>query len=147
MSSEASAAPAVQGAHTVFLVTNFWESMSADKEIAQGKAVTDASKASGVQRMIFSSLINVTEASRGKLPHVSHFDGKANIEKYIRDSGVPAAFVLPGFFMSNLVDSIKKNEDGSFAYALPVSGDKARIPLFDAAADTGQCNVSIPVPA
>jgi len=137
MSSKASVAPAVQGAHTVFLVTNFWESMSADKEIAQGKAVTDASKAAGVQRIIFSSLINVTDVSGGKLSHVSHFDGKANIEKYIRDSGVPAAFVLPGFFMSNYIDFIKKNEDESYTYALPVSGDKARVPIFDAARDTG----------
>jgi uncharacterized protein YbjT (DUF2867 family) len=144
MSSKASVAPAVQGAHTVYLVTNFWESMSANKEIAQGKAVTDASKAAGVQRIIFSSLINVTEASGGKLSHVSHFDGKANIEKYIRDSGVPAAFVLPGFFMSNLINFIKKNEDGSYTYALPVSGDKARVPIFDAAGDTGQYNTMFP---
>lgn len=138
MSSEASVAPAVQGAHTVFLVTNFWESMSADKEVAQGKVVTDASKAAGVQRIIFSSLINVTEASGNRLSHVSHFDSKAGIEKYIRGSGVPAVFVLPSFFISNLIDSIKKGEDRSYTYALPVSADKARVLIFDAAGDTGQ---------
>lgn len=142
MSSKEAAAPAVQGAHTVFLVTNFWESASADTEISQGKAVTDASKEAGVKHIIFSSLIHVTEATNGKLTHVSHFDSKADIEKYIRASDIPATFVLPGFFMSNFFDFMKKNEDGSFTFALPVSGDKAQVPMFDAAGDTGQCYVS-----
>ncbi|KAF4126166.1 Nucleoside-diphosphate-sugar epimerase [Geosmithia morbida] len=138
MSSKESAAPAVQGAHTVFLVTNFWESMSAETEIAQGKAVTDASKEAGVKHLIFSSLIHVTEASKGKLTHVTHFDGKADIEKYIRASGVPATFVLPGFFMLNYFQFLNKNEDGSYTYAVPCSVDKAQVPLFDAANDTGK---------
>jgi uncharacterized protein YbjT (DUF2867 family) len=138
MSTADKAAPAVQGAHSVFFMTNFWESMSADVEVSQGKAVTDASKAAGVKHIIFSSLLNVSDISNGRLTHVSHFDGKANIEKYIRNSGVPATFVLPGFFLSNLFDSIRKNEDGSYGWALPVNGDKARIPVFDAVTDTGE---------
>lgn len=133
MSSQEAAAPAVKGAHTVFFVTNFWELKSEEKEIAQGKAVADACKAAGVKHIIFSSLINVTEASNGRLPAVSHFDGKAKIEKYIRNSGVPATFVLPGFFMSNLFDMIRKNEDGSFSTHWPVSGEKAQVPLFNVA--------------
>ena len=137
MSSPEAAAPAVNGAHTVFLVTNFWETMSAETEISQGKAVTDASKAAGVQHLIFSSLINTNEASKGRLPNISHFDGKANIEQYIRKSGVPATFVLPGLFMSGLLSAIRKGEDGSYTYALPVSGETAQVPLFDAAADMG----------
>src|SRR6478735_8795352 len=79
MSTPEAAAPAVDGAHTVFVVTNFWESMSAATEIAQGKAVTDAAKAAGVQHLIFSSLINTSKASQGRLSHISHFDGKAEI--------------------------------------------------------------------
>ncbi|KND88309.1 NmrA-like family domain-containing protein 1 [Tolypocladium ophioglossoides CBS 100239] len=140
MSSVEAAAPAVEGAHTVFLVTNFWESMSADTEIAQGKAVTDASKAAGVKHLVFSSLINVTEASKGKLPNISHFDGKASIEAYIRGSGVPATFVLPGMFMSGFVGMIRKQDDGSYSVNIPegVSLDNARTPLFDVAADTGK---------
>lgn len=140
MSSQESATPAVEGAHTVFLVTNFWESMSATTEISQGKAVADASKAAGVKHIIFSSLLHVTEASKGRLTHVTHFDGKAEIEKYIRQSGTPGTFVLPGFFMSNFFDMIRKNEDGSYSFPLPVSGDKARIPIFDVVSDTGKSN-------
>ncbi|KAI5456743.1 hypothetical protein BGZ63DRAFT_495985 [Mariannaea sp. PMI_226] len=138
MSTVQQAAPAVAGAHTVFLVTNFWEKGSADSEINQGKAVTDACKAAGVKHLIFSSLLNVTEASKGRLPNITHFDGKAKIEEYIRSSGVPATFVLPGFFMSNLFTMIKKNDEGGYALALPVSGDKAQVPLFDAGGDLGK---------
>jgi uncharacterized protein YbjT (DUF2867 family) len=137
MSSKESVAPAVKGAHTVLLVTNFWESQSADVEMSQGKAVADASKAAGVKHLIFSSLIHVKEASKGRLTHVTHFDGKADIEKYIRNSGVPSTFVLPGFFMSNLFSSFTKNDDGSFTYALPIDGDKGQLPIFEPVADTG----------
>lgn len=141
MSSAEQAAPGVKDAHTVFFVTNFWETMSADVEISQGKAVADASKAAGVKHLIFSSLLNVKEASGGRLPNVSHFDGKAKIEQYIRDSGIPATFVLPGLFMSNLLTQIKKGEDGKLTLALPVPPEKAQVPLFDPA-DTGKLTVN-----
>ncbi|KAM0262142.1 hypothetical protein ACHAQJ_001885 [Trichoderma viride] len=141
MSSAQSVAPAVQGAHTVFLVTNFWESMSADIEVSQGKAVVDASKDAGVKHIIFSSLINVTKASNGRLPNISHFDGKARIEEYIRTSSVPGTFVLPGMFMSGFETMIRKNpesEPAGYTLALPVDPHKAITPLFDAAEDTGK---------
>ncbi|RFU35530.1 hypothetical protein B7463_g804, partial [Scytalidium lignicola] len=138
MSSVESVTTAVKGAHTVFLMTNFWESMSKDKEVSQGKNVTDASKAVGVEHLIFSSLLNTTEASQGRLSHIVHFDGKAEIEQYIRDSGVPATFVLPGMFMSGLFTMIKKQENGSYTLALPVSSEKAKLPLFDVVDDTGK---------
>lgn len=137
MSSVESALPAVQGADTVFFVTNFWETMSRDTEVAQGKAVTDASKKAGVKHLIFSSLRNVTEISNGRLPNVSHFDGKAEIEQYIRASGVPATFVLAGLFMSNFFQMLNKQGD-TYTLAWPVDVDKAQVPLFDVAGDTGR---------
>lgn len=136
MDSPASIATAVHGSHTVFLVTNFWETMDMEREYDQGTDVADAAKASQVQHLIFSSLIHTTEASAGHLSAMKHFDGKANIERYIRELGIPATFILPGFFMTNLKQGLRKNEDGSFTLALPVTG-KAQFPLFDAAADMG----------
>jgi uncharacterized protein YbjT (DUF2867 family) len=105
MSSAEAARPAVTGAHTVFLVTNFWESMSRETEVAQGKAVTDACKEAGVKHIVFSSLRNVTEITNGRLPNVSHFDGKAEIEEYIRASGVPASFVAGLLYEQFLPDA------------------------------------------
>ncbi|KAF7548936.1 hypothetical protein G7Z17_g6728 [Cylindrodendrum hubeiense] len=138
MSSAEQAAPAVEGAHTVFLITNFWESTSEEVEVGQGRAVTDASKAAGVKHLIFSSLLNTTEISGGRLPNITHFVGKSRIEQYIRDSGVPATFVLPGLYMSNMFTMINKGADGNYALALPVDSVKAQVPLFDAGGDTGK---------
>ncbi|RCI13557.1 hypothetical protein L249_5606 [Ophiocordyceps polyrhachis-furcata BCC 54312] len=142
MSSAAAAAPAVQGAHTVFLVTNFWESMSAETEKAQGRAVTDACKAAGVKHLVFSSLLDITKLSQGRLTGITHFDSKAWIEEYIRASGVPATFVLAGLFMSNFLGFIRKDQGQGEGYVMMwpegVSVDGAPIPLFDAAADTGK---------
>lgn len=143
MSSPESVAPAVRGAHTVFLVTNYWESKSAKVEVNQGKAVTDASKAAGVKHIIFSSLIHASKASKGRLSHIQHFDSKADIETYIRDSGVPGTFVLPGFFMSNFLGMIRKNEDGKgYTLAMPVDGDKGKAPAYDSSKDTGKLSNS-----
>lgn len=143
MSSSSSVAPAVKDAHTVFLVTNFWESMSAATEISQGKAVVDASRDAGVEHIIFSSLIDATKASGGRLPNISHFDGKARIEEYIRSStgdGFKGTFVLPGMFMSGFTTMIRPNppsEPAGYTLALPVDPDKAEAPLFAAAEDMG----------
>lgn len=143
MSSAEQATPAVKGAHSVFLITNFWESTSEDVEVAQGKAVTDASKAAGVKHLIFSSLLNTTEISGGRLPNITHFVGKSRIEQYIRESGVPATFVLPGLYMSNMFTMINKSEDGNYTLALPVDSEKSQVPLFDAASDTGKLHQPI----
>jgi len=137
LNSPESLAPALEGAHACFLVTNFWEIFSAEKEIQQGKNVADAAKKAGVKHLIASTLLNVTEASKGRLPNISHFDGKAKIEEYIRESGVPATFIWPGMFMTAYYDSLRKNQDGVYQLALPVSDEKARLPLFDPAGDTG----------
>lgn len=109
--------------------------MSLPAEVQQGKNVADACKAAGVQHLIFSSLIDVKEASKGSLAHVYHFDGKAEIERYIRDSGVPATFVLAGTFASEMHHLINRQGD-SYVLALPVDED-AQIPLIDIRQDMG----------
>ncbi len=111
--------------------------MNADTELAQGKNVADAAKESGVSHLIFSSLLNVTETSGGRLTHVPHFDAKAKIEEYIVSTGVPCTFVLPGYFMSNFVSSFRKKDDGSYTLACPVSS-QAKFPLLDAPDDIGK---------
>jgi uncharacterized protein YbjT (DUF2867 family) len=128
----------------VFLVTNYWETMDANVEYSQGKNVADVSKAVGVSHLIFSSLHHVTEETKGRLTHVPHFDSKANVEKYIRASGVGCSFVLPGYYMSNFTQMLNRAEDGSYQLFYPV-GKQALFPLFDAAQDTGKCSQSSPV--
>src|SRR5882762_9029216 len=63
---------AFEGAHGVFLVTNFWEE-GAD-ELKQATAAIRASKDAGVKHLVWSTLPNVEAISRGKID-VPHFTG------------------------------------------------------------------------
>lgn len=135
----ASVEKAVTGAHTVFAVTNFWEKASAAIEIQQGKNVADASKKADVQFLIWSSLINVTKLSGGKLSQVHHFDSKAEVEEYIRSIGIPSSFFLPGFFMSNLPGKMIRPspQTGAYTLAMPIP-TTSHVPLLDTENDTGK---------
>lgn len=130
---------AIKGAYAVFAVTNYWESHSAEVEMKQGKAIADAAKEAGVQHYVWSSLLNVTELSKGALPGVSHFDSKAKIEDYIRASGLPASYFLPGFYMSNIPGGMMRqlppNNDWTLALPVPISSP---VPLLATVEDTGK---------
>lgn len=128
---------ALEGAYAVFAVTNFWENPKAEVEIQQGKNIADVSKELGVQHLIWSSLLNVTKLSGGKLSKVAHFDSKAEVEEYIREIGVPATFFMPGFYMANIPGQSLNNMQGAYNFALPVPTNSP-IPLLDTEADTGK---------
>ncbi|KKY20714.1 putative family transcriptional regulator [Diplodia seriata] len=122
MSDPSTLSAAVQGSHTVFLVTTpAWGAGAPDAELTDGKNVADACKAAGVQHLVFSSLLHVTKETGGRLKHVPRFDHKADVEAYIRASGVPATF----------------GEDGVFTLAYPVGAD-ARFPLIEIGEDMGK---------
>jgi hypothetical protein len=89
-------------------VTNFWESMNKDTEVTQGRNIADACKAVGVQHLVWSTLPHVTELTNGALPHVAHFDGKAEIDRYMRGLGLPVTSFHAGFYVSNLSQMMTK---------------------------------------
>ncbi|KAM0327462.1 hypothetical protein ACHAQA_005750 [Verticillium albo-atrum] len=138
--SKESVTEALKGSHTVFLVTvPDFANPTNGQELAHGKIVADAAVAAGVQHLIYSSLLPVAKETGGRLKHVLHFDHKAEVEQYIRDTGIPSTFVLPGYFMSNYIalQMLQKGADGSYSLAYPVS-DKAQFPLIDAEVDIGK---------
>lgn len=63
MNDKDSIIAAIQGSSVVFAVTNYWEKMSAEIEIEQGKVMANASKAAGVERFFWSSLPNVSKGN------------------------------------------------------------------------------------
>ncbi|KAL8714715.1 MAG: hypothetical protein Q9225_006515 [Loekoesia sp. 1 TL-2023] len=127
---------AVEGSHTVFGVTNYWELFSKDVEVTHGRNIADASKAAGVSLLIWSSIPNATKMTNGKLPHLPHFDGKAEIGDYIRAQNIPSTFLHAGCFMSNIKGGIQKSDAGN-TLAWNLNPD-SKMPLFDAAGDTGK---------
>lgn len=82
MNSKESLVKAIQGSHSVFLVTTpAWGVAGSDAELVHGKNVADVAKESDVQHLIFSSLLDVTKETAGRLKHVPHFDQKAQVEQ------------------------------------------------------------------
>ncbi|KAL1724142.1 hypothetical protein EV715DRAFT_244550 [Schizophyllum commune] len=129
---------AIKGAYGVYAVTNFWDSMSEDKEITQGKNIADVCKEENVQHLVWSSLLNVTKLTNGVLSEVHHFDSKAKVEDYIRELGIPATFFLPGFYMDNIPSmNFHPSPEGKWTLAMPMPAD-APIPLFATDRDTGK---------
>ncbi|KAJ7780948.1 NAD(P)-binding protein [Mycena metata] len=130
---------AFSGADFAFLVTNFWEFMDKEKEIAQGKLLVDAANAAGVKGIIWSGLMSCETISRGKYAHVFHFDGKAVVTEYGRQSGAPFVDVQAGFYANNLVvnpASLSKQSDGTYAMSWALRPEVV-LPVIDTASDYG----------
>jgi len=70
---------AVKGSSVVFGVTNYWEKMSMELEIAQGKNIADACKETKVERFVWSSLVNVTKETHGKITSVNTLTAKPRL--------------------------------------------------------------------
>jgi len=111
---------AFEGAHGVFLVTNFWE--EGTDELKQATAAVRAAKDAGVKHFIWSTLPNVEAISGGKF-NVPHFTGKAKIDRIVKEAGfVHHTFVIAPFYYQGLVGALapQKQADGSGGWALPL---------------------------
>ncbi|XP_078519195.1 nmrA-like family domain-containing protein 1 isoform X3 [Lissotriton helveticus] len=125
--------PALTGAYGAFLVTNYWEHCSKEKEVAQGKALADLSKDAGLKHVVFSGLENVKKLTEGKL-EVLHFDGKGEVEEYFRDINVPMTSIRLPCYFDNFLNFFRpqKAPDGDgYVLAVPM-GD---IPMDGLAVD------------
>jgi hypothetical protein len=69
---------------------------------------------------------------------VYHFDSKAAVAEYARQSGVPSAFFMPGLYMSGFTPQggQLQHRDGSWIITLPSPGSSPA-PLY-ATEDTGK---------
>jgi len=112
---------AFEGAHGVFLVTNFQE--AGTDELKQATAAIRAAKDAGVKHFIWSTLPDVEAISGGKF-NVPHFTGKAKIDRVVKDAGFENyTFVIAPFYYQNLAGAIAphKQADGSMGWALPLN--------------------------
>src|SRR2546421_1672860 len=111
---------AFEGAHGVFLVTNFQE--AGTDELKQATAAIRAAKDVGVKHFIWSTLPDVEAISGGKF-NVPHFTGKAKVDRIVKEAGFTHhTFVIAPFFYQNLVGlaAPQKQEDGTLGWALPI---------------------------
>jgi uncharacterized protein YbjT (DUF2867 family) len=111
---------ALEGAHGVFLVTNFWE--RGTDEIAQGRAAVEAAKAAGVSHFVWSTLPDVEQISGGRF-HVPHFTNKAKVDALVRAAGFEhSTFVKAPFYFQNLQGVLgpQPMPDGARGWVVPL---------------------------
>ncbi|KAL5489328.1 hypothetical protein EMCRGX_G018408 [Ephydatia muelleri] len=130
---------AVKGAYGVFLVTDYWgilhrlgdDNRAEAEEIAQGKAVVDASARAGVKHVVYSGLPGAKDVIGHRVPHL---DGKAVVEKYLGEAGVPYTSVHYPAYYDNFGSYFKAQPqpDGTYAITLPMNG-----PMYTIAVDDG----------
>src|SRR5688572_18710994 len=104
---------AFEGAHGVFLVTNFWAYGGAD-ELKQVTAAIRAAKDAGVSHFVWSTLPDVEAISGGKFD-VRHFTGKAKIDRIVQEAGFEHyTFVIAPLYYQSLVGALapQKQADG-----------------------------------
>ncbi len=112
LDDEASLQRACAGVYGVFSVQNFWEKgVGYQREVEQGCKLVRAAKAAGVQHFVQTSVANCDNADG-----VLHFQSKHEIEKYIRQQGLPFTFLREVFFMENftqpvMMSGLKKDTD------------------------------------
>jgi uncharacterized protein YbjT (DUF2867 family) len=143
---------AFAGAHGAFLLTNFWEHFSPEKEIAQARNMAQAAKQAGLKHVIWSTLEDTRQwvpLSDTRMPtlmgkyKVAHFDAKGEADRLFTELGVPTTFLLTSFYWENLIFfgvGPKKDPDGKLALTYPM-GDK-KLPGI-AVEDIGKCALAI----
>ncbi|HET8721340.1 MAG TPA: NmrA/HSCARG family protein [Nitrospira sp.] len=143
---------AFAGAYGAFLLTNFWEHFSPEKEFAQARNMAQAAKQTHLQHVIWSTLEDTRRwvpLSDTRMPtlkgkyKVEHFDAKGEADHLFTDLGVPTTFLLTSFYWENLIyfgAGPKKGPDGKLALIYPM-GDK-KLPGI-AVEDIGKCAFAI----
>lgn len=103
-------AAALEGCHGLFVVTNYWEHFSIEKEKAQAKSIAESAIQAGIQHIVWSTLegttdfFNSLEASErpNKIGnyYVPHFDGKHESDQYFPLDKTTKLFT--SFYLENL---------------------------------------------
>jgi uncharacterized protein YbjT (DUF2867 family) len=135
------------GSYGVFLLTNFWEHFSAEREVTQARNMAQAAKAAGLQHVIWSTLEDTRKwvpLDDNRMPtlmgkyKVPHFDGKGEADELFRKEGVPTTFLLTSFYWDNFIyfgAGPRRTPDGQIALVFPM--DEKRLPGI-AAEDIGK---------
>jgi uncharacterized protein YbjT (DUF2867 family) len=143
---------AFRGAYGAYCVTNFWEHLSPEKELAQATNAAEAASAAGLEHVIWSTLEDTRKwvpLDDDRMPtlmgkyKVPHLDAKGEANQEFTDRGLPTTFLLTSFYWDNFIYfgmGPKRGPDGVLAITMPM-GDK-KLPGI-AAEDIGKCAYGI----
>ncbi|MEV4510957.1 NmrA family NAD(P)-binding protein [Dactylosporangium sp. NPDC049525] len=151
LGDEAALRRAFTGAHGAYVVTNYWEGMSPQVELAQAGNAARAAKDAELAHVIWSTL----EDTRAHLPvtdprvpvlegayTVPHFDAKAEADRFFIDLGVPTTLLRTTFYWEAFLQGFapRRDDTGRLVLALPM-GDSALAGI--AAEDIGRVALAI----
>lgn len=134
----ASCVRALEGAHGAFLVTNFWEHLSASRELTQAYNLAAASAQAGIRHAIWSTLEDTRDyvpADGSRMPvlqeryNVPHFDAKGEANRGFAQHRVPVTYLYTSCYWENLIHfgmGPQRLADGSLGVTFPTG--EARIP-------------------
>ena len=108
----ASVQRALEGAYGAFFVTNFWEHMSAEKELAQAHTLAAAAAQAGIHHAIWSTREDTRQylpADGSRMPvlqkrfNVPQFDAKGEAHRFFAQQRVPVTYLYPSCYWENLI--------------------------------------------
>ena len=127
---------AFAGAHGAFVVTNFWEHFSPEREFAQAAALARATRRAGVEHVVWLTL----EDTRASVPlsdprmptlhgkyNVPHFDAKGEADAIFAAEAAPTTYMMVAFYWENFIffgQGPHPGPDGDLVLALPLGGGK-----------------------
>ncbi|MFN0183681.1 MAG: NmrA family NAD(P)-binding protein [Aquabacterium sp.] len=127
LDAPATLAAALQGAHAVFGVTNYWEHGDAQRELRQATGLAAAIAATcPTAHRIWSTLEDsrpVLRPPTGQRYAVPHLDAKAEANAAFLAGDAPVTLLLTSFFWENLIDfgmGPRRAGDGVLELALPL---------------------------
>ena len=93
---------ALHGVRAVFSVQDYWQA-GGEGEVRQAHHLLDAASRDGAPFVLQSTMATANPEAPGA-PRVEHFESKPEIERLVRQSGLPHAFLGTVFFMDNVRD-------------------------------------------
>jgi uncharacterized protein YbjT (DUF2867 family) len=143
---------AFAGAYGAYCVTFFWDHFSAEREIAQARAMAQAAKDNALQHVIWSTFEDTRKLvplSDDRMPtlqgrfKVAHFDGKAEANAEFTSRNVPTTFLLTSFYWENFINfgaGPQRAPDGTLMLTVPLGN--SRLPSM-ASEDIGKVAYAI----
>lgn len=126
---------ALEGAHGVFGVTDFWEHFSPERELRQAAQLASAAARARVRHLIWSTQEDTRVGTEGWA--VPQMDAKGQADAFFR--ALPTTYLLPSFYWDNFIHlglHPQREPDGHLHWPLPLG--TARLSGI-AAEDIGNC--------
>lgn len=117
-------------------------------EVHTGKSLADAAKKAGIKFFVYSGLTDHSKHKDRALPALPLWSTKFEVEEYIRELGIPAAFPYVGCYHNNFSSrpyplwQLTPIPDGSFEWRTPFPADVG-IPFIDTEHDLGAAIIQI----